>query len=365
MVIKIKDTCIVIIYVLIFVSALAYVRFTVTNVYKWRMLYFASIFGIIGASVIYKLNRRRIVLDPLMIILCLIIVYELVVSYFSNLVVIPMIIVDVIPWPLLLSVFYDYSKFHRIPDSFGLITFVGMMFVCTLSIPNIIARFTGNGNAAVFSTYYCISFLPMVFITGKQKAIVFFSVIVGLIMLLSLKRAAFIIVLAGLFFYYVTSIGNQKDSKKKIRRAMLFALVAIVVLFIGRYVILRMNLNILYRLSRIVEDGGSGRDRIWNQIGTLFNSSRTIEKWFGHGFHAVFYKVKPLGIARYAHNSFLETLYDYGYIGLTTIVIVVLRILIVSYFFEQSVIILPLCVVWGICMGTFLGRSNDANEVET
>ena len=80
----------------------------------------------------------------------------------------------------------------------------------------------------------------------------------------------------------------------------------------------------------------------------------------------------------------LRTLYDYGYIGLSLVVTVVLKIVLdtirmirrhyeyaplmayslapmlilgfVSYFFEQSVIILPLCILWGICMGRFFGK---------
>ncbi len=390
--IKIKDVCIVIIYILIFVSALANMRYTVTNVYSWRLLYIASIFAIIAFSVLYKVIKRRIVFGPLTILLHYIIIYELVVSYFSHLFVFPMIIVDILPWPMLISVFYDYSKNNELPSSFTSITLFGMLLVCAFSIPNLIARYRGNGNSAVFTTCYCLSFLPMVFLSKKREYIILFSSIVAVIMLLTIKRSAFIIILLGLLLYYVVSIRNEGESKKKIKRTVLFALAISAAVFFGQYIIERMNLSILLRLSRMIEDGGSGRLKIWRQVLLSFSDSSSVEKWFGHGFHSVFYEIKPLGIARYAHNSFLETLYDYGYIGLVMIVIVVFRIItdtvkmirmknemapimaysivpmivlgFVSYFFEQSVIILPLCVVWGTCMGSFFAQNKRMDEVK-
>jgi O-antigen ligase len=130
----------------------------------------------------------------------------------------------------------------------------------------------------------------------------------------------------------------------------------------------------------MMEDGGSGRTEIWQTVWRKFASSPFSEKLFGHGFHAVAYKVMPLGYSRFAHNSWLEILYDYGMVGLGLIVILVLYFIVktvkmireksamspvmgytivgmlvmatVSYFFEQSVIILPFCMVWGICVGS-------------
>ena len=68
---------------------------------------------------------------------------------------------------------------------------------------------------------------------------------------------------------------------------------------------------------------GAGRTRIWNQVIDYYKASPTREKVLGHGFHSVFYQIRPLGIARYAHNSLLESLYDYGIVGLTLVLIVV------------------------------------------
>ena len=390
--IKVSNACIVLIYILTFTSALTYLRYTTTDIYTWRILYLVSVLGINVLCIIYKLHRRAIILDRFTMLLGVIILLELCVSYFSGLFVVPMILVDVMAWPMMLSVYYDYSKENPMPGVFKKITMIGMVLICLFAIPALRLRLNGAGRAAVFSTYYCIAFLPMIFMFFKNKVAVIFSGVVSVLMLLTFKRSAFIIVPTGLFLYYIVSISNQENSKKKIRRAALFAVGIVVFAFVGQYLIDKFNLNILQRLASIMDDGGSGRNRIWAQVMDCFRNSSTIEKWLGHGFHSVFYEIRPLGIARYAHNSFLETLYDYGYIGLSLVIFVVLRIIIdtvkmvrnhdeyaplmayslvpmlvlgfVSYFFEQSVIILPLSLLWGICMGSFYGKSSQGRLYE-
>lgn len=389
---KVNKACIVLIYLLTFVSALTYLRYTTTDVYTWRILYLGSVLGINVLCIVYKLHRRAIVLDWLILLLDIIVLLELCVSYFSGLFVVPMILVDVMAWPMMLSVYYDYSKENQLPEVFKKITLIGMLLVCLFTIPALRLRISGAGSAAVFSTYYCMTFLPMIFMFYKNRVAVIFSGVVSVLMLLTFKRSAFIIVLAGLFFYYVVLISGQEDSRKKIRGAALFVVGILIFVVIGQYLIEKLNLNILERLATIMDDGGSGRDRIWAQVIDYFRDSTLIEKWFGHGFHSVFYEIRPLGIARYAHNSFLETLYDYGYVGLILVICVVLRIVFdtikmirkhdknaplmayslvpmlilgfVSYFFEQSVIILPLSILWGICLGSFYKKSSQGRLYE-
>ncbi len=389
---KINNACIVLIYILTYLAALTYLLHTTTDVYAWRILYLCSVLGINVLCIIYKLCRRVFILDRFTLLLFVIVLLELCVSCFSGLFVVPMILVDVIAWPMMLSVYYDYFKENQVPEVFKRITLIGMILVCSFTVPALRLRFSGAGKSAVFATYYCMAFLPMIFMFYKNKTSVFFSGIVSVLMLLTSKRAAFIIVLTGLFLYYVVSISNQDNSRKKIRRAMLFAVGILVFAFVGQYLIKKLHLNILQRLTAIMDDGGSGRIRIWAQIMDYFRNSSFIEKWFGHGFHSVFYKIQPLGVARYAHNSFLETLYDYGYVGLSLVICVVLRIIIdtvrmirhhdeyaplmayslapmlilglVSYIFEQSVIILPLSILWGICMGRFYGKSSQRRLYE-
>jgi O-antigen ligase len=103
------------------------------------------------------------------------------------------------------------------------------------------------------------------------------------------------------------------------------------------------------------------------------------EKIWGHGFQSVYYRLRPGGFSRFSHNSYIEYLYDYGIIGLSLLVLFVLFLIIIeikfireknkyapvmgmlliitiflsafSYFFEESNIIQPIAVAYGIILG--------------
>lgn len=380
--IRISDFCITLIYIFVFISAITMLRFTLTLGPLWRVMYHFSIDSIIFLCIIYLVNKRRVFFDSLIITLVLMVLFELTTSYVNSLFVVPMIFVDVITWPLLLIVFYYYSLRNEIPKYFKEITLIGITIICIFSIPNLLSRGTiDNFGGAVFASYYCFAFLPMVYFTCTGKISAFYNIIVFFLMLFSLKRAALLIVFLGIGVYYIFLNYCQGKNLKNLRNYFLMFLSFLIFSILAYFIIVRFNLSILSRLESMSEDGGSGRLVIWNSIIQNFIYSSQEEKWFGHGFHAVFYNLQPFGVRRFAHNSFIETLYDYGYVGVGFIILFVKRIVsetirmiklkysrapimaftiiplfilsLVSYFFEQAIIILPFSVIWGICLGSF------------
>lgn len=376
-----KKALITVIYFFVFVAAIAELRFTLTDVYYWRLLYHTSAFVIIAFCILYLFLKRFYSLNSFVVLLFTIIIYQLVISIIQGLFVFPMIIVDVVTWPLLFVVFLDYSIVNDLPVSFKRITKYGLAIICLLSIPNIVIQYSTVKGSAVFTTYFCVTFLPMLYLLNTGRQAIFFSYLVGGLMLFSSKRGGFIVVLLGVGVYYVLLNYVHSKSRGRVIRLTKLMIVILFVLLLLSISIEIFDLKIMDRLFDIVDDGGSGRIRIWNQILERYRSSPPAEKIFGHGFHAVFYSVVPLGIRRYAHNSYLETLYDYGAIGLILISILVVKITsvtvkmvkrkyplapamgfslvslyvfsLVSYFFEQSILILPLSVFWGVCLGRF------------
>lgn len=381
---KLKDACITVIYIFVFIAALTYMRYTLDEGSVWGMLYRFSVFCILGLCLVYfslVVSARYVRIKKISILLVLYLFYIFFVSYLRNLLIFPAFFVDAIPWVVLFLVFYNYSINSDLPKAFKPITIVGISLVCAFSIPNIEKHVRYVDGNAIFSTYFCFSFLPMLYYCcrSSKKIVLAFNVIVLFLMLLSLKRAAFIISVAGVGIYYMLKYHNESRSKRKIRLYLGLTVAAVFLIYFGQYVIERLNLNILDRLTQMVEDGGSGRNKIWEAILNEYNASSWQQRWMGHGFHAVLYRVKPLGIQRYAHNSWIEFLYDYGIIGVFVLALFVIKIITqtirlimhkdslspimgfscvlliilsaVSYFFEESTIILPICVVWGICMG--------------
>lgn len=125
----------------------------------------------------------------------------------------------------------------------------------------------------------------------------------------------------------------------------------------------------------------SGRTLLWEGILTNYNSLSFGEKLFGSGMHAVKYKYNPYGLGWYAHNSFIETLYDYGIVGLLLLIAFIVVIIkktlemnsrksIVapimsvtipsmllfassSYFFEIGQTMLFYSFIWSLCITIF------------
>lgn len=68
-----------------------------------------------------------------------------------------------------------------------------------------------------------------------------------------------------------------------------------------------------YRFSKTELDGGSGRDRIFEEVVKMISNSSWIEFLVGHGWNSV---VHDSYFNLSAHNDFLECLYDFGFVTL-------------------------------------------------
>lgn len=375
-----KNICIVFIYILLYISALSYLRYTATNSPIMSVVRVSCMYGILVLGILYLLLKKKYHRSWLYPLVGGMVLFELASSAFNSLFIFPIILVDVVVWPLLFIVFYTYSRDTNFSKSFKIITLIGIIAIIIIAIPNTRMGYSIENGSALFITYFCITFLPLSYIFLSDKLSLILSILVNILMLMTLKRAALIAVVAGIFFFYIIKSHNKGDSIT-IKRLLKFMIAILLIIISSKWVIDKFDLNILERMSNIFEDGGSGRTRIWEVVLYQFNSSTSLKKWFGHGFHAVYYQIRPLGISRFAHNSFLEMLYDYGYIGVSFLMIFVINVIlktkklikdkhylapvmgytlapmmvfgVASYFFEQGVIILPFCVVWGICLGTY------------
>lgn len=387
--VRIKDACILLIYLFSYIFALTYIYYGLTYSYSWKIVSSAPVFINIALGFIYLLSKRYIRLEFIGILMFAIVTYELVVSAANNMFIIPNIIIDVIAWPLLFIVFLDYSRDNELSILIAnKITIIGMTLVCSLVAFALtrITRFGAIGGSTVFTTYLSFSFLPFVYLYCNKRLSTIFSAIVAVLMIFTLKRGAFIIVAIGISLYYILNSYIAGQQGKKIHRMILAVFILVAIYLFGWYLIDKYNIGILNRLSNAIDDGGSGRTRIWELVLADFNNSSKSERLFGHGFHSVFYNLRPFGKARFAHNSLIETLYDYGYVGLVLLIIFIVYLLAktiemirakstaapvmsytmvsmivltaISYFFEESVMTIPHAMIWGICIGRFI-RDKD------
>ena len=383
---KIEKELAVLLYILVFVVGAVYLcRFLVFQ-YLLTLVYSFTLLLISGVCILYiilktAVNEGVFSNSGMFLWFITFVTYELAVSFFKNLFPMPEIIDDVVTWPLLLYVFYDYSKDNEIPKIFYTITKIGMVIIYVLAIPNIRQHLQSFDGSAAFASYMTLSFFHLAHLFFNKKGSFIFSLILILLMMISTKRSGFLTALVGtVFIYFVKSILSDTN-EKKLQKISLYFLALAIVYVLGKIIIENMDIPIFDRLKTISDDGGSGRTDIWDEILSAFRESPLKDRIFGHGFHAVYYELKPFGVRRFAHNSYVEYLYDYGYIGITLLIGLVIRLIIgciamivrnktyapvmaycifamlmlslSSYFFEQSVLVVPFCVSCGICLGKY------------
>ena len=380
-----------ILYICIFLVAVGQLRYQYlyTNARSWRVLYKLSEYAIVILDIMIimlELKDNKWKIQPSVIPLVMaFLFFEIIVSYANNLLIIDEFIIDAVSWPLTFVAYTLYCRNNKLPKSYKYLTVIGMTLICVLSVPNIQRHYVdyGRRGGVIFPVYFTFCFLGiMLYLDYKWIHYVFMAVITAMLTV-STKRTGITIVVAGIFIYFVTNAYIEDSLKMKIRRYAGYLFVGGIILYFAYSWIMSHNPQLITaaaaRFANISVDGGSNRRYIWEDIMNHFAASPLSQKIFGHGFHAVYYQVEPYGYPRLAHNSFIETLYDYGIIGLMFTVwftfyiifksirylkkkhksapalcyslIGMIFLSLFSYFYDQSMIILPYIVLWGAVTG--------------
>ena len=316
------------------------------------------------------------------VILGILIVYQCAIVVLNNSIYLPYTPIDILIWPLSVIIYYNFIYQNGLSKNSEKITLIYYLIMCAVSVSLIKIHLAGNGNIGqvVFLTYYCLTTLPLIVVTIKNKKYrnlcIFLCIIISIA---STKRTGTIALLLGVFVMLVLEAhiqGSLREKWKKYLSLFLIVCIGVVVLF---YLDNKSNLQIFDRFSKLSTDGGSGRDIIWAITIQAYRISNLREKIFGHGFQSVYYRLRPGGFSRFSHNSYIEYLYDYGMIGLFLLILFVLILIIIevkfiykknkyapvmglllvitiflsafSYFFEESNIIQPIAVAYGIVLG--------------
>lgn len=381
--IKLSDLTIDILYTLLFAFAFADMRYQLIYTKGWDDICDGIVILILLICFFYFFLLRCLFrMNKWIVLLFIMIVYEWLVTLscrgvshgFEN-------IRDILIWPLVSIVFYDYFSKNSVPKSFSFITIIGMSILYVFSVPNLLIHLNGEGRhgGVIGPIYYLFSFFPVVYLSCKKKITTLFLIMSFVFILLSTKRVGFLIVVSGAILIFMVEGYVQDDLKNKINKNMRRWLFFLLLLAVGYALIQRFGSSVIRRFYNLENDEGSGRLKIWKVVWLHFNKSTFFQKLYGHGCHAVKYDIRILRDGHvYAHNSYLETLYDYGYIGLGLIILLVIFIFsqginllknrslkapamfytfpiivllgLFGYFFEEARIIVPISAAWGICM---------------
>ena len=185
------------------------------------------------------------------------------------------------------------------------------------------------GTSEMFPTYVLLALVPFSLYEMDMEHGIKFNVIylicTFLIMLMTSKRSCILVLAVGIMGYFLVKAKVQGRNVKAIVNKMAKYILAILVIFFAMYFVTKlMKLDIVERLNEMLNGDTNGRSAIWENVLEAFNASTLSKKMIGHGYHAFrFYKYSGYMYilnGNLAHNDYLNTLYDYGIIGVAVYV---------------------------------------------
>jgi len=186
------------------------------------------------------------------------------------------------------------------------------------------------GEVNVVAGYALICVLPLVLFLNKQFTLEF-VLITAIFTAASGKRGAILAICAIILVFLVIHFLEKKEPLK--RNALLIrTLVLFPPIVCGIYLVQNIFLqNLTQRMTQLLSgvetsDGsvryGSGRSNFWLKVFEGWNDSTVFNKIFGLGFFSTVSTVQERsGPAIYAHNDYLETLHNFGILGLSLFLI--------------------------------------------
>lgn len=176
-------------------------------------------------------------------------------------------------------------------------------------------RFDRAESDVVVNTSYIFAYLiPFVFfIKNRAKELQVIGVILFMLVLGS-KRGAILVGFIGMVIWFLYSYVNLSGGYRDLLNRVLMALISITVLaLLGSYLFATYDF-VGNRMIALAEgEGGSGRDLMFRGIYNGWLSSESVfNKLFGFGFSA---SRSFSGNGLYAHNDWLESLINFGLLG--------------------------------------------------
>lgn len=181
-------------------------------------------------------------------------------------------------------------------------------------------QFAGAARAMPSDIYFSLGLFPFALQLLKNKKLKTIVIVAEFFAVFMVnKRTALISFVIALVVYFLVNSYVNEGSKffGTIKTIIIVAVAVTLFYYISKYFDDKYNLNIYYRLFRITEDGGSGRDDIYQNVWQGFKDSTFLRQLFGHGMNTA----GQVGGAGQAHNDFLEILYDYGIFALISVAV--------------------------------------------
>lgn len=160
-------------------------------------------------------------------------------------------------------------------------------------------------------SYFLLTIIPFISLirNGRNRLLLF--LLIALCVLLAGKRTGIMVLSISLFLYVLYAF--RGNFGKKMALFISLSICVPICIFIVNHFFYDAWEHVIERFSSISEDGGSGRDIVYETLyHQIVDSFGSVDFFFGHGYNAV---IRDSEFGNSAHNDFLEVFYDFGFFG--------------------------------------------------
>lgn len=222
------------------------------------------------------------------------------------------LLVNIMFYPL-----YFAGRYQWLEDEFFIKLFYILLsitiFIHFHSMSN--KRIDRMADDVVVNTSYIFTYLfPFVFLIKSKLRALFITFLMFAMVVLGAKRGALITFVAGAFFWFIYAFLYLEGTRKNILNRFIISQASIVISLGGVIFLLSKFSFAKQRLLTLLEgEGGSGRSLMYQNVWNgWLNADNLINTFFGFGFSA---SRSFTGNNLYAHSDWLETLINFGVLG--------------------------------------------------
>lgn len=229
-------------------------------------------------------------------------------------------IITVLLWPLVFLFANLIYKKQAVSINSSVLLFTIISLICiyyfTMNLFNLTMQLQAMNSKNLPSLnlgFYPLCTIPWIFLIKRNTLKLLLLFIITIVLIFSMKRSIILILGLIALFYMFSFLKVKKIIPLIIGTGLFLFILVTIVNLINKDAFQYLG----YRLEKSVDDGGSGRTSIYDQV-LLTLEKQPVEYWImGNGHNTVIDKV-PSNIEEQvsAHNDFLEVLFDYGIIGL-------------------------------------------------
>lgn len=275
---------------------------------------------LISLWIVFKHNIKNSVLSPFYIFIVLFWIYSLT-SSVSFIDTFSYILKSTSGYVFALLFYYFFEKEEAYTIK------ISMLLMYTISIYGIF-QYIQTREETIYGTFESpVGFiysqlLPLILLWNKNKISPYLFIFSFVMCLMSGQRTASL--LACLFCFPAFKVYRNRLNIKR-----LILLLIILLVFALPYINSAID-NLILRNEHDTSKGsiGSGRDLFYSVVFEDFCDSSLFNQLFGHGLYSSLILIKKvLGQAIFAHNGYLDTVYQFGILGLLIFLLCIFKIM--------------------------------------